>query len=158
MVLAGLSLEVVLEGSSLKVIGTQVILSNGSTGEIRSRIAGGWSSLYSLKALLLNRRISIRRRLKLFEATVGSTVLWCAESWARKVEDKHTLKASFHAMLQEIVGSRRGADENYVDWVIRSTRAARELAKTAGVRSWLETHGIMKWCWAGHVARQGPHE
>ena len=69
------SLEVVPEGAGLKILGTLVVLGNGSTEEIRSRIAAGWKSIYCLKHMLLNRRIVIRRRLKLFGTTVASAIL-----------------------------------------------------------------------------------
>ena len=43
-------------------------------------------------------------------------------------------------MLRRIAGPRRHPEEQWVDWIKRSTRAARKSAKTAGIRFWLEAH------------------
>jgi hypothetical protein len=154
----GLSVDVVAEGTGLKILGTQVFLRTGSTEELQSRIAAGWSSLYAMKDLLLNAKISVRKRLKLLDTSVGSTVLWCTESWALKVDDKLTLKSAQNSMLRRVVGVRRFENEDYIEWITRATRTARRLARSAGVRCWQEAHADRKWRWAGHVARLGLHE
>ena len=56
-------------------------------------------------------------------------------------------------MLRRIAGPKRQKDEEWVCWIKKSTSAAREQAKQAGIRMWLDTHLKSKWTWAGHVAR-----
>ena len=59
-------------------------------------------------------------------------------------------------MLRRIAGVRRFKDEPWVDWFRRSTRIARDIARRADVRFWVEAHLRAKWRWAGHVARMDP--
>ena len=59
-------------------------------------------------------------------------------------------------MLRRIAGPGRAPGEEWVKWIQRSTRAARQAAKDAKIRFWLEAHLRSKWCWAGHVIRMTP--
>ena len=140
------------EAECLTVLGTSLALENASQHEVRHRIAAGWRSFWAMKSLLLNRRSSVKRRLKLFDSTVGSCVLWCAQSWTLRVQEIHLLRTARRSMLRRIVGAARAPDEDYVCWIKPVTRKAETLAKSAGVRDWIAAHSLLKWSWAGHVA------
>jgi hypothetical protein len=129
-------------------------LSELSSHTICDRVAAGWRKFWALKQLLLNRRLSLRRRLKLFDATVSGTVLWSCESWTPRVAELRQLETAQNAMLRRIVGTPRQPDEEWVSWIRRSTHSARKAADNAGVRSWLQRSAESKWSWAGHVARR----
>jgi hypothetical protein len=105
--------------------------------------------------MLLNRRVSIIRRLRLFNATVSSCVTWCCESWAPRVEELRRLEVARRSMLRKIVCAGRAPTEEWLDWIRRATRKALDLAIRAGVREWTSFHNFRKWHWAGHVARRG---
>ena len=82
--------------------------------EVRSRLAAGWSNFDALKNLLLDRKISVKRRPTLFDATLGSTALWFTEYPALRVEDKLTLKGGLNSMLRKVVNISRAKGEVYV--------------------------------------------
>ena len=67
------------------------------------------------------------------------------------------LQSTQNAMLRRIAGPKRRPDESCVEWIKRATRVARDRAKRAGIRFWLEAHLRAKWSWAGHVARMDQH-
>ena len=67
--------------------------------------------------------------------------------------EKRLLQTTQNAMLRRIAGPRRRPDEDWVEWVQRSTRKALEIAKDCGIRLWHQAHLQSKWCWAGHVFR-----
>ena len=92
----------------------------------------------------------------MFESTVTSGVLWCAESWALREADKQLLKTTQNKMLRNIVGIRRYEGQTWVDWITSATRASWKVARDSGVRFWLTAQADMKWRWAGHVARTTP--
>ena len=100
---------------------------------------------------------SVKRRLRLFDSTVGSCVLWCAQSWTLRVDEQRLLRSARRAMLRRIVSSPRSPDEDYITFIRRTTHRAEALAKSAHVRDWCEAHSLLKWSWAGHVARRGPN-
>ena len=150
----GLTVEVLPEGSPLRVLGTALALQEPTQIEVPSRIAASWRSFWSLKSLLLNRRTSIKSRLRLFDSTVSSCVLWCSQSWALRAEEARLLRTTRRAMLRRIVGSGRRPDEDYIDWLQRATHKAEQLASDAGLVNWVHSHLLSKWHWAGHVAQR----
>ena len=93
------------------------------------------------------------KRLCLFDTCVGQTALWCCESWLLTKTEKRLLQSTQHNMLRRIAGPGRRPDEQWVDWIRRSTRAALQEARKAKVRFWVEAHLRSKWSWAGHVLR-----
>ena len=105
--------------------------------------------------MLMNRKVSINQRLRLFNATVTKCVLWCCESWTLKVEDTAQLRTAFRSMLRKMVGLRRYPDQSYLDWIGPATRQAVRKAAAVNVYEWPEEQKKLKWNWAGHVARSG---
>ena len=148
-----LSVEIIDAGSNLTLLGTVLNLTDVTEHEIENRIAAGWKLFWALKRVLLNKRESLHRRLKLFDATVGSCTTWCCESWTPRAEELRQLETARRSMLRKIVCPNRGPTEDWLDWVKRATRRALDWASRAGVREWGGFHFERKWRWAGHVAR-----
>ena len=151
----GFFVEVLAPGDNLVLLGTLLNLDDVSSNEITNRIAAGWKLFWSLKRLLLNRKSSIARRLRLFDTTVGSCVTWCCESWAPRAEELRKLETARRSMLRKIVCVGRGPHEEWIDWIQRATHKALNWSARAGVREWVSLHFERKWHWAGHVARRG---
>ena len=147
-------LEVLPAGEGLKILGTKVTLDGHISKEISNWIAARWAKFHSLKALLTAKGASLKKRLRLFDSTVGCSVLWCCESWALREEDKQQLRTAFHHMLRIVVNIKRAPNEDYIHWIQRVTRKARRLADEAGVRNWLQYQARAQWRWAGHVGRR----
>ena len=72
----GFSLQVLPEGESLEVLGTMLPLEDVTPVEIQHRVALGWRKFWALKRLLLNQAVSRKKRLRLFDSSVGSCVLY----------------------------------------------------------------------------------
>ena len=70
-----LSIEVLGKGEGLRVLGTTLTLTSYTKHEVAERVAGAWRKFYALEQLLLNRRASLKKRLRLFDGTVGSGLL-----------------------------------------------------------------------------------
>ena len=90
----------------------------------------------------------------MFDSTVCSCVLWCAQSWTLRVEKVHKLRTVQRSMLRKILAARRAPNEDYFQYLCRVTSRAEIAAKAAGVRDCVETASRYKWGWAGHVARR----
>jgi hypothetical protein len=150
----GFAVEVLHADTHLVLLGTVLSLDDTSRHEVTNRIAAGWRMFWSMKPLLLNQNVSINRRLRLFNTTVGSCVTWCCESWTPRQDELRKLESARRSMLRKIVGGRRGPQEEWVDWIIRATHKALDWSKRAGVKDWRISHFERKWAWAGHVARK----
>ena len=108
---------------------------------------------WSMKKMLMNQKISLKRRMKLFNSTVSPCVLWCAQSWVPKVEELKKLNVAQRGMLRKMLGTRRVPEEDWVEWICRVTNKALNIAKSCGMKEWPLAHALSKWGWAGHVAR-----
>ena len=150
------SVEILAGGAPIIVLGTALTMQNSTQFEVRNRISAGWRLFWSMKRLLLNSNASVKRRLKLFDATVGSCVLWCAQSWAPRVEELRLLISTRRAMLRRIVRTPRTPDSDYITWFRDATHKAEHVANQARIRDWAQAHHEMKWSWAGHVSRRPP--
>ena len=149
----GFAVEVIDADSTLTLLGTALSLSDATQNEVNNRIAAGWKTFWGLKRVLVNQKVSIHRRLRLFDSTVGSCVTWCCESWTPRAAELRQLETARRSMLRKIVCSRRGPAEEWLEWISRATHKALDWAKRAGVRDWGSHHLVKKWGWAGHVAR-----
>ena len=57
-------------------------------------------------------------------------------------------------MLRRMIGPKRFEGEQWVAWIKRATRKVVLQADQCKVRNWTRAHAMMKWSWAGHVARK----
>ena len=146
-------MEVLAPEANLTLLGTVLSLTDVTNTEIKNRISAAWRLFWSMKALLLNQNVTITRRLRLFDATVGSCVTWCCESWSPRVGELRQLEVARRSMLRKLVGARRAPTEDWIDWIQRATHKALHWSARAGVREWGHFDFERKWIWAGHVAR-----
>jgi hypothetical protein len=138
------------------VLGTTFTLIGRTSAEIKSRIAAAWRKFHQLWPMLGRREADIHKRLKLFDATVGHTFLWCCETWNPTKTERKRFQSVQNDMLRRIAGPRRQPEQKWVDWIQASTRVARGHARRAKIRMWDEAHLQKKWAWAGHVCRMQP--
>ena len=148
------ALTVLAEGECLEVLGTSLSLLDATKYEIEARVAIVWRKFWALKHLLLSPKVSRKRRLHLFDTTVGSSVLYGSHAWTPRADELRQLRAAQNRMLNRICQVPRYPEELLVDWLRRSTRKSRQFAEEAGVRDWVQAHARKKWLWAGHVARR----
>ena len=148
------SINILPEGEAIKVLGTLLDVHDPTKTEILNRISTEWRMFWGMSRLLLNRRISVKRRMRLFNSTVCSCVLWCTQSWTPRAEELRALQSAENKMLRRILGTGRAPNEEWVDWIRRVTRKAKSLAQSCGVRVWTQAHPESKWLWVGHVARR----
>ena len=150
----GFAVMVLPQDEALTVLGTDLILQDVTQQEVRNRIASGWRLFWSMRETLMNRQALVKERLKLFDCTVGSCVLWCCESWTPRTEELRLRQVARRAMHRRIVGVNRKPEEDYFDWIARATRHVENLSHSVGIRDWRDAHFAFKWSWAGHVARR----
>jgi hypothetical protein len=148
------SIDILPEGQGLKLLGTVLALQDTTNIEMRNRIASAWRMFWSMKPLLLNVKVSIKQRLKLFDSTVSSCALWSCQSWTPRIDELGRLRSAQRAMTRRICGVRRAPDEDWITWIRRSTRKADEACGRYNIRDWVVAHFNAKWSWAGHVARR----
>ena len=142
--------------AGFKVLGVMITMDGRTSTEFEARLRAGWAKFSSLSELLTKKDTSVTKRLKLFDATVSKTILWCSESWKLTVAQKRKLRSVQRSMLRRMVGPGRRPDEDYISWIRRATRTADHRAREAGVACWTESFLRSKWRWAGKIANMSP--
>jgi hypothetical protein len=77
----GQDFPVVSPDAGFKVLGTIFTLDGNTSVELEHRLNAAWGKFHELWPLLRKRGTCLQRRLRLFQATVSQTALWCAQSW-----------------------------------------------------------------------------
>ena len=153
LLIDGHEIPMVSSNKVFKVLGTMFTFSGRTSVEFQARMSAAWGKFHQMWPLLGKRDADVSKRLRLFDMSVSQTALWCNESWLLTRREKSRLPSTQNYMLRRIAGPRRKPEEPWVDWVKRSTRSAKTVAKHTGIRFWADEHPRCKWRWAGHVLR-----
>ena len=62
----GLSVDILEDGHRLRILGTTLAMEYVTPADIQNRLASGWKLFWAMKPILLERNISLKRRLKPF--------------------------------------------------------------------------------------------
>jgi hypothetical protein len=84
----------VAAAEGFKVLGTMFTLTGRTAVEFSSRMAAAWGKFHQMKSSLLKIDADIRKRLRLFDTSVGQTALWCCESWLLTQDEKRALTST----------------------------------------------------------------
>ena len=129
----GIAVPIVAPSEGFKILGTRFTLSGRTSAEVTARINAAWGKFHKIWPLIGRRDGQMKERLRLFDMCVTQTMLWCCESWTLTQAEKQRMQTVQNDMLRRIAGPRRGAEEEWLTWIKRSTRAARKHAKDARV-------------------------
>ena len=131
--------------------------------ELKNRVAKAWAKFAIYRDELTNRCYPLAQRLRLFVSCVQPTFLYGCSSWTLTSKRESVINRLQRQMLRSVVGVKRkvviGTDgeknlEDWVSWIMRSTRTAVKVSREHGVRNWVEEISRRKFQWAGHVARR----
>lgn len=182
--------SVEVDGTHVKIVQTTEYLGrllschDLHTVEIASRIKKAWKKFMSLKHQLCSRDYPLKQRLRLFDSTVTSVVLYGSCAWTMTADLERKLRTTQRRMLRWMVGVRRRPKEetsdtddsttttdegeersdddsaediygeSWVDWIRRATNIAEEHLKNTRLEDWVCGQRKRLFRWAGHVARR----
>ena len=120
--------------------------------ELDNRIAMGWAAFFKTKAVLCNRRLRLGSRMKLFESTVTPCVIYAGSTWSMTLDMERGLRSTRRRMLRWMVGVARRSEEDWPDYMRRSTHGCEALAERHGTVDWVVLQRRRKWVFAGRCA------
>ena len=123
----------------------------------------------------------MKKRLKLFDATVTATALYGSEAWTLKDDQQRRLRTTHRKKLRAILGAKRkvindngSSDESdpeggenednetslepWPDFLRRTTQQAEGFMAAAKLEDWLTTWRRRKWRWAGRLESTQGHK
>ena len=148
------SVSVLDESQSERYLGRKLSCDSYHDTELSNRIASGWSCFFKLKDALCDRRLLVRDRIKLFEASVTPCVLYACSTWTMTAHREQRLITTRRRMLRWMINTPRAREEEWVDYIRRATHSSEELAASFGSISWVVTQRERKWRYAGKAALQ----
>ena len=148
----GAIFDVLEPNASERYLGRQLSMQEYHRTELVNRIKCGWKAFFKFKDALCNRSLPLRNRMKLFGAVVTPSVLYASGTWTMTIENERALRTAQRRMMRWIVQVGRLHDEEWVDYITRSTRRSIQLASACGVEDWIEIQRCRKFDLAGRTA------
>lgn len=116
---------------------------NSIEEEIKERLAAGNRAYFANRALLKNKLLSKRAKLRLYQAVIRPVVTYAAETWTLKVQDKNRLQIFERKVLRTI----------YRPVKVWRSRTNNEVEKLMQDRTIVRHVKALRLGWFGHVNR-----
>ena len=139
------------------VLGTLVTMSSDPTPEWNHRVSKTWRAFWANSRLLLNERVSSRRRIRVWSSCVASVFLWGLAALTLTLSMMRTIDICQREMVAKIMRRRRRPAESWLDWHVRTRRLAGKFLAECQVLPLSILALKRKLSWAGHLARL-PHD
>ena len=111
-----------------------------SRTELAHRISAAWGKFNKLRFIFVNKHLSIKGRLKLFNAVVTPTALFGLSTLALTARQLEQLDICQRKMFRNIVGWSRDADATWEETMRRMNARASSAPKQHPVPSWSSVH------------------
>ena len=99
--------EAVEEVQRFKYLGSIITPSGQPVEEVKARISAAHAVFAQLNNSLWRRReISLRTKIKIYKAVVRSVLLYGAETWCMRVEERRQLEVFDHSCLRRVTRTR----------------------------------------------------
>eukprot|EP00439_Symbiodinium_sp_Y106_P073157 s2086_g13.t1 len=107
---------------------------------------------------VLECRGPLKKRLRVFQATVGGAALWYASAAMPTAQAMGALNTMQLELVARMSGLKRQPEEAWLDFRLRSMRAARQILVNLGLERWSTQWLRRHWQYRGHVTRAALRE
>ena len=136
--------EAVEEVQHFKYLGSMITPSGQPVEEVKARISAAHAVFAQLnKSLWRRREISLRTKIKIYKAVVRSVLLYGAETWCMREEERRQLEVFDHSCLRRVTRTR---------WQDRISNA--DVRKKCELDVVTRTIQERRLRWLGHVLRR----
>ena len=109
------------------------------------------AAYWAQKPALSCKHAPLRKRLRLLDATVTTSLLWCCESWTTTKQQRDSLDVLQRWMVRDLISPKRQPDETWLDWHVRTLHAAKTHIDNHS-RPWSSRIATQKANWAATLA------
>jgi len=144
--------------SIVECVGGALDINGDPSCLVEKRIEAMKAHFWNRAKQLKNRRVPLVNRLTRLAKTVRRSGLYLTGSmiWTQKLA--HKFMTAEAELVRRAWGPRRRADEDWLQWQIRTHRGARALMARIGQQTILQDGLKANFRWAGHIARMDPKE
>ena len=122
--------------------------------ELRHNIACAWAAFHKHKSELCGKYYRWTDRIKLFQATVSTTLLYGCSAWSPTNKIEQTLVTERRRMLRYVFRVYRHSSADWVDYMKRSAHKVDEMSTQNSMQTWVASYHQRKWRFAGDTARR----
>ena len=140
LIVRGMSFEILRPEMPHRYLGRRLCACSSSrtSTEVNNRISAAWAKFNIHRRWLVNSHISLKLRMRLFEACVGPTAIFALHVLLLKVADLDRIAATERSMNRCIAGWVRHVDEDWPATMRRMrSRVARADSKHPS-KSWVQ--------------------
>ena len=155
-------IEVLEATASTVYLGRLLSLTDPHEVELQHRLKKGWAKFAVYKEELTNKEVSLKLRMRLFNAVVTPTILYGCSSWVLTASKEKRLQTTQMKMTRTILGRKRKVDEKtsdtetWISWAKRTTAEARETMKAHKISEWTQIIVERQEKWKGRLENQDP--
>ena len=121
-------------------LGRSVCLGDYHQSELRNRIKCGWAAFSKYKDIFSSRSYSFPLKAKLFNSIVTPVILYSTASWTLTQKMEKILNTAMRQMLRKMLCAGRRPDEDWVDYIKRTTADAEKRMYDLGYEAWTISH------------------
>ena len=131
------------QATSFKYLGSVISEEGGCDLEVRQRTKAAWAKWRQVSGVILDKRVPLKLRIKVYKTVIRPVLLYGAETWALRRKEEGILEKTEMRMLRWILGvSLMERIEN------------QEIRKRVGVCKITDKARESRLRWYGHVARR----
>lgn len=146
-------IEILAIGTHHRHLGRHISLSPGEWVEIEisNRIRQAWAAFHKHSKIILNRHVSIDKRLKYFDVCVSPSLLFSLSSFPVPQSQLQRMDRLQRKMLRRIIGWRRIENESWRDTMKRMNDRLEAAQSRYYCIPWSEKFARAQWKFAIHL-------
>ncbi|CAE7866414.1 unnamed protein product [Symbiodinium sp. KB8] len=143
---------VVQSSDALEVMGVRLAVPFKPAAVMDTGMAKARKKYFASREVL-ECRGPLKKRLQVFRTAVGGAALWYASAAPPNFQAMGALNTMQLELVARMAGHKRKPEESWLDFRMRSLRAARQILSNAGMERWSTTWLRRHWQYRGHVVR-----
>lgn len=142
-----LNMDIGLENSTIEKVeeftylGQLISMEECQTKEINARITKAWKSYWTLKDILKS-NISMKQKTKIINTCILPVLTYGSQNWALTKQQTQKLRTCQRSIERKLLGIK-----------LKDKIKNVEIRKKTKLKDVVATTNILKWSWAGHIAR-----
>ena len=148
--------KVLHESDWHRYLGRRLCLSaeNRFNFELDYRRQQAWAAFHKHRKVILNKHVSLEKRLQYFDACVTPAILFASVAFPLSKTRLHGLDALQRKMLRRIIGWRRTEGDSWHDTMQRMNQRLEHAQQLFLCQPWSERYARNQWRYVGHLLKQ----
>ena len=135
--------EELKQTTSFKYLGSVISEEGGCEQEVRQRIKAGWAKWRQVSGVILDKKVPMKLRTKVYKTVIRPVLLYGSETWAMRRKEEGALERTEMRMLRWILGIS-----------LLERIESEDIRKRAGVCKITDKACESRMRWYGHVVRR----